>query len=506
MPAPEELGVELSIASTLGYDDTERALEENSPAKSNSLRTTVTAQDWIGPNDPENPQNWSTPKKIYHVLVPTIFAFVVSLGTSIISPAIDSMADALHASSEVALLSFSSYVLGLAFGPLLGSPMSEAFGRRAVYLLSIPISLLFTLGVGFAQNIETVIITRFFAGAFGGPVLAIGAGTNADLFIQEQRSTMTAVFSLAPFCATGIGPVIGAYVNAYKDWRWVEWTLIFFLVASYFFALFEEETYKKTILQRRAKKLNIAPPPTVSGIASLRHTVTVVLLKPIHMLFTEPIVTSFSVYISFNFSVLFSFLAAVPLVFRNVYGFTPEHQNLTFIGIFFGCVLALPTQLALDQGLYQKRQRKSFTEGSGAIAIAPEHRLYGAMLGSIGLPVGIFWFAWSSRSDIHWIVPIIALVPFAWGNLLVFISAVLYTVDVYQAVNGASAVAANGLLRYIMAAAFPLFTIQMYEGLGHEWASSLLGFATLALLPVPWALYRWGPMIRRRSSYDTIKA
>ena len=73
----------------------------------------------------------------------------------------------------------------------------------------------------------------------------------------------------------------------------------------------------------------------------------------------------------------------------------------------------------------------------------------------------------------------------SWGNMLVFFSAVLYTVDVYGAIHGASAVAANGLLRYILGATFPLFSVQMYQNLGFEWASSLLGFVTVALPPTP---------------------
>lgn len=39
-------------------------------------------------------------------------------------------------------------------------------------------------------------------------------------------------------------------------------------------------------------------------------------------------------------------------------------------------------------------------------------------------------------------------------------SAALYLLDTYGALYGASAMAANGLLRYILSAAFPLFTVQ----------------------------------------------
>ncbi|KAL9057984.1 MAG: hypothetical protein Q9162_001976 [Coniocarpon cinnabarinum] len=77
-----------------------------------------------------------------------------------------------------------------------------------------------------------------------------------------------------------------------------------------------------------------------------------------------------------------------------------------------------------------------------------------------------------------------------------------YLVDAYQAINTASAIAANSLLRYIMAAAFPLFTVQMYDRLGVNWAASLLGFVAIAMLPIPWILYYWGPFLRRRSAYE----
>lgn len=98
-----------------------------------------------------------------------------------------------------------TFVLGLAFGPVLGSPASETLGRRPVYLITIPLFGLFTMEAGLAKNIETVIICRFFAGLFGGPALAVGAGTNADLYPPDKRVFTTSLFTLGPFFATGVG-------------------------------------------------------------------------------------------------------------------------------------------------------------------------------------------------------------------------------------------------------------------------------------------------------------
>jgi hypothetical protein len=81
-----------------------------------------------------------------------------------------------------------------------------------------------------------------------------------------------------------------------------------------------------------------------------------------------------------------------------------------------------------------------------------------------------------------------------------------YLLDTYQALTGASAFAANGLLRYLLGAVFPLFALQMYEKLGTGWATSLLAFIAVVLMPIPWVLFKFGRSIRARSSYDTLKA
>lgn len=111
----------------------------------------------------------------------------------------------------------------------------------------------------------------------------------------------------------------------------------------------------------------------------------------------------------------------------------------------------------------------------------------------------LFWFAWTARSNIHWISPILAGVPFAFANISLFIASIIYMVDIYGPLGGASSSAANGFMRYFIGAFFPLFTVQMYKALGIGWATSLLGFVSIVLLPIPFAFFRYGPQIRARS-------
>ncbi|RSM03348.1 hypothetical protein CEP52_007450 [Fusarium oligoseptatum] len=109
----------------------------------------------------------------------------------------------------------------------------------------------------------------------------------------------------------------------------------------------------------------------------------------------------------------------------------------------------------------------------------PEARLPLAMLGSIFLPIGLFWFAWTTYPSIHWAVPIVGSVFFGLGLVLVFLSLLNYLIDSYV-VFAASVLAANSVLRSLFGAAFPLFTPHMYENLGVQWAGSVPAFLALA--------------------------
>lgn len=110
-----------------------------------------------------------------------------------------------HISRTTALVGLTVYVLGLAFGPILSAPLSEKHGRKPVYLISGPVYMLFTLGAGFSKSYASLVVCRFFAGLTGSPVLAVGAGTNADLFPPQQRAVVTSMFLMAPF----LGPSMG---------------------------------------------------------------------------------------------------------------------------------------------------------------------------------------------------------------------------------------------------------------------------------------------------------
>ncbi|RAR13776.1 MFS general substrate transporter [Stemphylium lycopersici] len=441
--------------------------------------------DWDGPDDPGNPHNWGQWKRFYHASLPALFGFAVTFGTSVYTPALGDIMRDFDISRTLALVGLTLYTLGLGFGPVMSAPLSESHGRKPVYLIFFPMSMLFTLGAGFSKNIASLCVCRFFAGLFGSPALAVGAGTSSDLFPPHRRAFATSWFLLAPFAGPSLGPVVGGFIGQYKTWQWTQWCMLFVSAAVYAMSLPMSETHKPIILQRRAKKLGVSLKVDTPDMKSV------------------PVVFFVSLYSGFTFGVLFLLFAAFPFVFtRPPYNFTTSQYGLTFLSVGVGVVCGSITTMIVDTKIYQKKYREA--KAAGQSYAEPEHRLYSAMMGCWGIVIGLFWFGWCADKGVHWAPTILGAIPFAWGNICVFTSSALYITDVYGAMNGASAIAANGIARYLLGSVFPLFTVQMYDTMGVGWATSLLGFLATAMLPIPFLFFRYGRRIRAQSKYPVV--
>lgn len=463
----------------------------------------TSAKDWTGPDDPGNPQNWPFLKKVYHTLIPTSIAFLCPFGSSVYTPGRNEVQQRFGVGEEVALLPFCLYLLGLSFGPMIAAPTSETFGRKYVYIVGLPLFGLFTLGAGFAQSITTLIVCRFFAGLFSSPGLSIGTGTISDVWKPDKKGFPMAAFITSVQMGPALGPLIGGAVVVHFSWRWTQWVILFALTFVLALTLGMSETYKKVILINRSKKLGVEGPAGEDRTfaETVKFFARKTILRPFHMLFTETIVTLFDLYVAIDFGLLNAFFPAFPYVFRQQYSLGLVGIGLTFLGQAVGSICGFFITVAFDRYYYQPRSRAIKKQEKGPKKLPPEQRLWIAMLGAPMLPISLFWFGWTARPSIHWISPVAAEAFFSCGNLLIFTCASLYLTDSYGAAYGASAWSSNTFLRYLFAAGFPLFAEIMFRGLGIGWASSLLGFVTLALMPIPFIFYVWGPRLRQGSNY-----
>ena len=116
--------------------------------------------------DRGNPQNWSSWYKCLVIGVMSYATTCVVLYSTSYTSAIPGIVDTLGASNIEGVLGLTTYLLGVAAGSVILAPLSEMYGRRPVYVLSLVAFCLFLLPSALAQNIETVLVSRFFAAFF----------------------------------------------------------------------------------------------------------------------------------------------------------------------------------------------------------------------------------------------------------------------------------------------------------------------------------------------------
>jgi len=166
-------------------------------------------------------------------------------------------------------------------------------------------------------------------------------------------------------------------------------------------------------------------------------------------------------------------------------------EGLAFIGILIGAFVVIGPFV----WYYKVYMEPLFDENGN---IKPEYRLRPSFVGAFFIPLCLFWFGWSARPSVHWIMPIIGSSFFTIGAFLMFMSVLSYLGDAYPEYV-ASVYAGNDLVRSTFGAGFPLFATGMYHNLGVGWASSLLGFLSIAFIPIPFLLYKYGEGLRMRS-------
>lgn len=228
------------------------------------------------------------------------------------------------------------------------------------------------------------------------------------------------------------------------------------------------------------------------GNQSLKEKYSTNLTRPWIMLFIEPILFTLGLYSAFIWGILYLDFTAYPVVFQQSRKWSEGISGLSFLGIGFGMVIATASSPWINNihGTFVKRMG----------VLKPEARLPHLIILAWLIPVALFWFGWTANPPTHWSACIVAGVPFGIGFVTLFLGTNAYLTDCYGRFS-ASALAANAVLRSLFSAGFPMFARQMYIRLGTPWASSVLGFIALAMAPVPWLLYIYGPRLRAMSKY-----
>lgn len=434
-------------------------------------------------------------------MVVAFTCFVVAFNSAVITGDLEGVSETFNVSMEVSLLTITMFVIGFGVGPLAFAPLSEMYGRKPVYIITIAVAVIFEIPCAVAQNIGTLLVCRLIDGiAFSAPMTLVG-GTLADLWKNEERGVPMAVFSAAPFIGPAIGPLAGGYLGMASGWRWLYWIqLILSGICWLLLAFTIPETYAPVLLDRRAK--NLRKETGESKYVTEKDLDTrpfgerlrIILLRPLQLLFLEPIVLFISLYMSVLYGLLYMFFVAYPIVYVNGKGWSEGSTGLMFIPLALGVLMSAALSPLIN------KHYLSLCKRAPSGKPAAEARLIPMMYSCWLIPIGLFIFAWTSYPELSYWGPMMGGWPVGFGFIFLYNSANNYLVDTYQH-QAASALAAKTCIRSFWGASVVLFTEQMYSRLGYQWASSLLAFIALACCLIPYVFYFKGAAIRKHSKY-----
>lgn len=127
---------------------------------------------------------------------------------------------------------FSAYLLTSTVSVPLWGKLSDLYGRRPLYLLSVAIFLVGSALSGFAGSMFQLIVWRSLQGLGAGGLIPITMTVVGDLYTPQERARMQGVFSGVWGVASIIGPLAGGFITDQLSWRWVFFVNVPFGIAA----------------------------------------------------------------------------------------------------------------------------------------------------------------------------------------------------------------------------------------------------------------------------------
>ncbi|KAK8913539.1 Efflux pump FUBT [Metarhizium anisopliae] len=436
------------------------------------------------PHDVENPQNWSTLRRIAVTICAVMLVMNATFASSAPSGCIPSIAKEFGISKEAAALTITLFLLGYCAGPLLFAPLSELYGRRWIFYISFTLYIAFNFLCAFAPNFGSLLVGRFLTGTLVSAPLSNSPGVLADIWSPLERANAMALFSTMVWIGPALGPVVAGFLELEKDWHWVFYVLIWLGAGTWLIMLTIPETHAPTILLHKAKRIRktkvpgyeIVKAPVEMQDRSIKSVFGVALTRP-WIILLDPISLLCAIYLAVVYMLLYMLFSIYPIVFQERRGWNSGVGELPLTGTVVGAVLGGAIVLYDTRRRIKKTERGEVKEED----MEPEDRL-----------------PWPC--SVHWIVPTISGGLLSTFMVLIFVAYLNYLVDVYL-MYAASAIAANTIARSACGAVAPLFTSQMFHALGVGGGGSLVAGVATLLAVVPFVFYKYGKPIRIRSRF-----
>lgn len=249
---------------------------------------------------------------------------------------------------------------------MLTPALSELIGRRTPYLVSCAVFSCFCFVTGIVPHASAVWIGRFVTGFASAVPAVVTAGSIQDMFDGKQRVWLVVVWNAGSTAGLCLGPVYGAYIASALSWRWVFHGSAIVTALCFVCLLGVRESRPSQILKRKLAVLSRRGVENLDWFnpdhsPDARTLVRLVVVQPLKLLATEPIVAMVTTISAVSWGIIYLFTESLPDIYRSMSaGFTRTSSSLAFLAFIPGVLLSFLPRL-WDRRVDHKRLQQGET-------------------------------------------------------------------------------------------------------------------------------------------------
>ncbi|TKA55056.1 hypothetical protein B0A53_02531 [Rhodotorula sp. CCFEE 5036] len=433
-------------------------------------------------------------------------ALLAPFSSSSFLPSIPQIVEDLDTTASIINITVAIFILFIGIFPLFWAPYSGVYGRRPIYLLSLPIFALGCVGTALSHSLVALILTRIVQALGSSPVLSIGAGTISDIYPKQERGTAMGLFYLGVLVGPATAPAIAGLLTEYVKprgygWRAMQWLLAGLGISAFLLVLFTfpETAHARGIDQvkelraqtraakapeltsKDAEKSELGPEAEVVPVGGswIRRKIDNFAwvwlnpLAPIRLLL-HPNIAAMSLNSSFTLMSTYTILVPLSQTVAPRYNIT----NSAILGCFYLAQGVGNAVASRYTGRYADWMLKHWLRRRNGVYV-PEDRLYASLIGSaVILPLSVLALGWvldkgSGKVGLAWVV--ILLFVDGIGLMCILTPCNTYCVDVMPT-RSSEVIAINNACRYALSAAASAFVLPMIKRIGVGWTNTFAAF------------------------------